>query len=185
MKSLLFCLTTALILGTAGPSQAIDSLLKATVSGTIHTQTLLSVSEGRIHTEKLDVKRVFAEFGASPDDYALVVDVSGAGVLELIPRHTAAMLPTLVVLTFGSAAESVVDTRTHLFAYSAPIAPGSATNLFEHLAGEMAGTLKSSALSAITKISLEVLARGSDTVGTGPALLKFKLSASGAFVQQP
>ncbi len=45
--------------------------LEAKIGGTIQTQTVLSPSDGRFHTEPLNNARVFEEFLVSPDDYEL------------------------------------------------------------------------------------------------------------------
>jgi hypothetical protein len=83
---------------------------------------------------------------------------------------------------------TMIDTKTHKLQVGGPLATGIATNLFENVAGQVAGTIsfKGSYVDQVyTKIALTGLARGTDqSGGDGVALLSFKISTQGHFVQQ-
>jgi hypothetical protein len=189
MNNTLLSSVTALLvtLATASPSWAAGTFLKAKVSGTVQTQTPVPPSDGRIHSAKLDSKRIFDEFGVSSDQYELVVSLGVTLTLELLPKLSAAKLPTILVVELGSDSQEIFDTKARTIALGGSIAPGTATNLFENIAGEIAGTARYQGTpisGVITKLVLGVTGRGTDTSGVGPALLKFKIAAAGSFVQQ-
>lgn len=189
MKTLLHCLTLALFLATASPAWAVEKFLKATVTGTVQTQVTFSASEARFRTALLNNKRIFQEFGVSKDDYVLVVNVSNGGELLLLPKSSSSGLPTISVAKVGSS-KSIIDTKVGQGKVQAVLAPSAATNLFKDLVGDLTGTIffQGPVVSlSIKKFVFTIAASGTDTnpVSTGVALLKFKTTAQGVFLQQP
>lgn len=187
MKHTFASLLLAVLVGlTASPSHAGGAMpqLKAKISGTVQTQIVLGPAEGKIAKTKLDNARVFEEFGVSPDLYALVFDPSVG--LVLVPKSSLAKLPTILVMELGGSA-SAVDTHSGSFAISAPVDnPDAMANLFENLAGEVQGVAKYRGTfppTEFTKITLAGFARGHTSDGDFKALMKFKVTASGVFVQ--
>lgn len=184
-------ITSALLfLAAAIPAGAADTFLKATVTGTVQTQVLFTPSDGRIRTEPLNNKRIFREFLVSPTDYALVFRLGSGIELVLVPKHASAMLPSITVIGLGNDIQQVVNTKTRVVRIVSNLAPGTATNLFKDLAGELNGTLHYTgavAAGTITKFVFSVLGHGTDpTNGAGkPALLKFKATTGSPFVQAP
>src|SRR4051812_29835263 len=88
-----------LIAATSAP--AADTFLKATVTGTVQTQVLITNTDGRIRTEQLNNQRIFQEFLVSPKDYELAFMFGSPNGLVLVPKHVSAMLPTLTVAGLG------------------------------------------------------------------------------------
>src|SRR5688500_1165796 len=72
-------------------------LFSANLSGSIEVQEPLPADATRTRFSALNSPRVFAEFNVSPSDYALVMDVAGSGVLQLVPRSTNSGLTTIEV----------------------------------------------------------------------------------------
>ena len=115
--------------------------------------------------------------------------LGGSSGLVLEPKLAASALPTLVVIELGNDAVTIIDTKAHAFRLGAVISNGTATNLFQDLAGEVSGTAKYKGVfppTSFSGLSLGGFARGTDTSGggNGSALLKFKISTHGLFVQQ-
>ena len=189
MKKLLRFLV-ALFIATANPASAADRFLKATVSGTVQTQTLITTTNARIHTSILNNRRIFLEYLVSPADYELVVNVEAGGELVLLPKHTGAMLPTLSIFKLGTNNQSVINTKLGLLRLVADITPSDTTNLFKNLAGEIDGLAQFRlpvSNNEIKKFSFNVIGHGTDPAGvsTSAALLKFKVTAVGEFTQKP
>ena len=188
MKTLLYAITTALFLATAGPAWAVTSFLKATVTGTVQTQILLSPNDGRIQTVPLNNKRIFQEFQVSPQDYELAVDASGnSGALVLVPKHTAAMLPTITVVELGNTSAEAIDTKVRVIKLTTNLGPSTATNLFKNVAGQLSGTVHFTGTiqtPVFSKFIFAVAASGTNSTGSGGAVLKFKITTQGAFVPQ-
>src|SRR4051812_28655904 len=88
-------------------------LFLANVSGSVDVQHTLSPGDSRSQLSALNNKRIFEEFQVSANDYVLVIDANGAGVLELLPKSAASMLPTLEVLKLNDNAP-VLDTKKSL-----------------------------------------------------------------------
>jgi hypothetical protein len=188
MKRLLFLV--ALFIASDKPLSAADRFLKATVSGTVQTQTLITNTNARIHTTILNNRRIFQEFLVSPADYELVVNVLAGSEVVLLPKRTSSMLPTLFIFKLGSHSQGVVNTKLGVLRIVADITPGAATNLFKNLVGEMDCTVQFRpplASAEITKFSFNVIGHGTDPAGvsTSAALLKFKVIAVGEFIQKP
>jgi hypothetical protein len=189
MKSLQAILLGVLLLASASTSRAGTvgtTLFKAKVSGTAQTQLVLGPTDGRIDTSPLNNARIFAEFGVSPDLYALVFEVGSTTVLELVPKSSMAKLPTIEVVKLGTGVGQVVDTHSRTLAIAGPIAAGTATNLFQGIAGEVTGAVKYDGAfppTAFKSLSLDVRAQSMDA-GLD-AILKFKITTSGVFTQTP
>src|SRR5690349_2748733 len=130
MRKILRFLVASFI-ATANPASAADRFLKATVSGTVQTQALITNTNGRIHTSILNNRGIFLEFLVSPADYELVVNVADRGELVLLPKHTGAMLPTLSIFKLGTNTQSVINTKLGLLRIVADITPSDTTNLFK------------------------------------------------------
>src|SRR5438445_514651 len=112
MKNLIHLFVTSLILATAGSAGAADDFRKVLVTGTVQTQILIGPGKGKILTAPLNNKRIFQEFGVSPQDYELVVNADGIETL-LVPKHTGANLPQIKLIVPGSAG-LLVDTTAHV-----------------------------------------------------------------------
>jgi hypothetical protein len=185
-----FLFLVALFVATANPASAADRFLKATVSGTVQTQTLITTTNLRIHTSILDNRRIFLEYLVSPADYELVVNVEAGSEVVLLPKHTNSMLPTISIFKLGPDSQAVLNTKLGILRIVGDISAGDATNLFKNLAGEIDGLAQFRfplANREIKKFSFNVTGHGTDpaSVATSAALLRFKVTAAGAFTQQP
>ena len=145
------------------------------VSGTVQVE-----SAGRIVTTKLDNDRIFEEFGASPDDYVLVVALSSISLsLDLVSKVEGSF-PNIEVVRLDTTGDALLqDAKTRTVTYEGSIAAVPTTNLFDTLSGEISGTGKVPSHGPINKVTLEV---NGHTVES--AVLRFKISASGAFTQE-
>jgi hypothetical protein len=183
MKILLAALASLLLI-IAPSAHAQETYTKATVTGTVQTELVISNTDGRIHTAPLNAKRIYQEFAVSPQDYELVLGTSSG--LILLPRHAGASLPTLTIFGFGDQ-DILVNTKAKLFELEAAIKPGDNTNLFQNLAGEMLGIgLYSGPNFSFRNIAFTITARGNSSISGHPeALLKFKVTAGAPFTQQP
>ena len=189
MKKLLLFLV-ALFIATAHPASAADRFLKATVSGTVQTQTLITTTNARIHTSILNNRRIFLEYLVSPADYELVVNVEAGSEFVLLPKHTNAMLPAISIFKLGPDSQAVLNTKLGILRIVGDISAVDATNLFKNLAGEIDGLAQFRlplANREIKKFTFNVTGHGTDPAGvsSSAALLKFKVTAAGEFTQQP
>jgi len=189
MKKVLLFLV-AFFIATANHASAADRFLKATVSGTVQTQALITTTDQRIHTAILNNRRIFLEYLVSPADYELVVNVSSGGEVVLLPKHTAAMLPTLSLFKLGLNNQAIINTKLGILRLVTDISAGDATNLFQDLVGEIDGSAQFRfplSNNEIKKFTLNVTGHGTDQGGVGAraALLKFKVTAVGEFTPQP
>ncbi|HMJ90953.1 MAG TPA: hypothetical protein VK530_14115 [Candidatus Acidoferrum sp.] len=179
----------SLFIASVAPLQAGGgTFLKAKVNGTVQTQTILGPSDGRIKTTALNNARIFDEFEVSQTDYELVVAIESTG-LYLVPRSTGGGLPTITVAEFNSDSETVIDTKKRLVSVVAPLAVGTATNLFEDLKGTVVGSFRFTGTfdtPTYTSVVLSITGGGTDQVGPNEsAILKFKITAKGTFTQTP
>lgn len=186
MKNALFAIFSLLLVSAASSDAA--NFLKARVTGTVQTQTLQGLNEGRIRTSALNNASIFEQFGVSPADYELVVAIEETG-LYLLPR-TQGALPTLTVVRFNDDSGTVVDTRKRAVSYVAQAGNTTATNLFEDFAGTAVGLFRyTGEFSSPTfkSGSVNVMGKGTDNLGEGSnaAILKFKITTTGTFTQQP
>ena len=187
MKTLLL-ITVTLFIAAAHPAHAIDTIFKATVTGTVQTQILNSPTTGRIHTALLNNKRIFEEYQVSKSDYELVLFFINGTELQLLPKHTSAGLPTITVFRVGSISGTVVNTTARVINIIGNTASIGATNLFQDFTGEFSGTARYKGTiqtGAVSKFSCNMTATGTDQSngGSGYALLKFKVHTTGLFTQ--
>src|SRR4051794_32003565 len=120
MKTLLCFFTVALFLATANPSRA-ETFFKVALNGTVQTQIISSMSEGRIRTAALNEKRILQEYGVFKEDYELVFGTASG--LQLVPKRVSAMLPTFTILSIGTSSQ-LVNTTARFFKLEAAIIPG-------------------------------------------------------------
>jgi hypothetical protein len=190
MKNLICRLALVLVFVASAASQSLaggigTAVFKAKISGTVRSQVILGVTDGRIGTTALNNKRVFTEFAVSPDDYELVFSISSDVLLVLVPKSASAGLPNITVFTLTNGG-MVIDTHSNTFAIGGSLSSTATGTLFENLAGEGQGAIKFKGTflaPQLTKVSLDARARG--TGGSGVALLSFKISTGGLFVQGP
>src|SRR5262245_52190642 len=113
MKTLLLFVVVVL---SAAAGRAADILLKATVTGTVRTQQIISPTDGRIITKPLNNLRIAQEFGVSPAGYRLVLNVSKTE-LVLMPIYASSGLQAITVWKFGTSV-SLINTKAHIVAFS-------------------------------------------------------------------
>jgi hypothetical protein len=181
MKTSLLILVSLLV--AAGSLRA-DSFLKATVTGTIQTQKVLSPLDGRIQTSILNDKFIFEEFQVSKTDYELVLDASGSGELLLLPKHSGGALSAISVAKIGSIDGTAIDTKARVEHLVGPADPGSATNLFKDLAGTFNGTAHYTGMIGVNTVVTKYILNFTGS-GRGGAILKFKVTGAGQFEQAP
>lgn len=171
-------------LGAAPPPPA----LLVTITGTISTQVLIGMTEGRINVDKLDNTRVFEEFRVSPQAYALILDLGGTGSVTLRQKNSGGALPDIVVMTFTGGG-SAIDTKAKLFRVHTDLSSTATNTLFEAISGAVQGTLKYEGGFPPSKFrsgSFKAFALGTDPSpdGNGKAQLRFSLKTAGEFRQQ-
>ena len=170
-------------------AQAAMPLMTIKLSGTVEVQDAISPGVTKVRVSRLDAKRVFAEFSVSGDDYALVIDASGPGVVELVPKRVSAALPTIEVFSL-SGNLALIDTEKAFGDFNANVGSPAVGNLFEGLTGVVNGrvSFKGSIASGILKkFTFSSLAVGKNQSGVTNqvALLKFKVATSKVFTQLP
>jgi len=187
MKKFFSCSVLMFLLATAAaPTWAgTTAVFKAKVSGSVRTQLLITPVDGRIESAPLNNKRIFDEFGVSPDDYELVLTLSGDISVLLMPKSLSSGLPSVNVFTVHGS--SIVDTHKNTIGAGGSLTSGATTNLFKDLAGELQGAIKfkGAILSPqFTKVTLDGHARGTG-LESSVALLTIKLSTGATFVPGP
>ena len=161
-----------------------------TVTGTVETETTLTPSVTQIHVSTLNNTRVFQEFSVSATDYALVIDINGAGLVELMPKSAGSLLPTIQVLALTNT-KGMVDTKGAFGDVCDNLSSTASGNLFEGLAGTINGkvTFQKPLGSNIIlkKFVFSGVATGtSQGNSTSPnALITFKVSTGSDFTQKP
>jgi hypothetical protein len=166
-------------------ANAAGPLLLANVSGTVEIQEPLTADATRTRFSSLNNQRVFAEFNVSPNDYALVVNIIGSGVLQLMPRSTNAGLPTIEVLSLSDNT-SVIDTKKGIGDLFSTISSTATDNLFEGLTGSVHGRITFRppiSLESFKKFTFSGVAKGTneDGVDNTTALIKLKVVTTTTF----
>ena len=159
------------------------------LSGTVTVQENTTPSTARARVQPLNEQRVFAEFSVSKHDYELVLDVNGAGTVELVGKSASAALPTLQVFMLSGNAP-VLDTKLNFGDLYANVGSTATGNLFEGLAGSGIGKVSFKgpiANGVFKKFTFSSLALGKNqkNVSSPNALLKFKVVTTGDFTQKP
>jgi hypothetical protein len=173
------------------PNVNADSLpLKlVTLSGSVEVEEIVSPTATHARISSLNNARVFQEFEVSTTDYALVIDLNAAGVLELKPKFASAGLPTIQVFIL-SGTKAVVDTKKASGDVYDNLTSTASGNLFQGLTGVVSGKITFQGTidsGVVKKFTLSGIAAGrnQNNAGNDTALLTFKLSTGGDFTQKP
>jgi hypothetical protein len=164
-------------------------LQKITLTGSVEIQETQSVTVARARVTPLNPNRIFEEFAVSKNDYELVLDINGSGVVELVPKSASSPLPILQVFAL-TGNEAILDTKLVFGDLYANLSSTALGNLFEGLVGTVTGrdffkgTIATTTFKKFT-ISGVALGKNQNAVGNTVALIKFKVVTTGGFTQKP
>ncbi|MEA3188460.1 MAG: hypothetical protein QOD99_2290 [Chthoniobacter sp.] len=165
MKPLLAAALAMFLLQNAAHS--VQTYVYVSCSGSILREVEVSPTNKRIKASPLNNARIFAEFGVSPADYALVTP-HGLGSVSLMPVDGSSGLPTLAVFSFNySGSTAMTDTHTaHLMAQGAVSSSGS--GIFQSLVGRATALLSYDAnFTNLHRVNYTIVATGTDPAAAG------------------
>ena len=193
MKQLITLLLCTFVASTALAGDGLRYL--ANVSGTAFEQISVDSTQ-RIKSSPVNTARVFEEFGVSPNDYALVLDINSGNMVTLVPKSAGSGLPIIPVMQRESV-RTISNSKADAHMFESPIGnSASSAGIFTGLRGTMLGSLKFSDDDRLLKFSASFNGSGSDFGGpvvtdqakgafsTG-VLLKLKVSKGALFTQAP
>jgi hypothetical protein len=176
MKRLVSFFVAAVCLAGATESQAgLGDLFAVKVSGTIQQQG----PNETIITSRLDNQRIFDDAGVTPEQYELVLSFLGPNGIELLPKSSAAKLPTILVFSLDDLT-FLFSQKPHQERFCSPISSPAASGPFQGLVGAMTGVIR---FKAGEQNSVSISGEGSSSVSG--SLFRFKVSTHGFFVQSP
>jgi hypothetical protein len=160
-------------------------LFSANISGSIEVQEPLPADATRTRFSALNNPRVFAEFNVSPSDYALVMDVAGSGVLQLVPRSTNSGLTTIEVFRLNDN-DAVIDSRRGVGDLFSTLSSTATGTVFEGLTGAVHGRVTfrpPASIETFKKFIFSGVAKGTneDGVDNTTALIKLKVVTTTRF----
>jgi hypothetical protein len=195
MKRILTLVLSLLVTPMLFAGDAPVNLFIANFAGTAIKQVTVGENT-RAATSPVNSRRVFDEFGVSPDDYALVLNLDSSALVSLVPKSASAALPTITVLQIAEP-RTVKNSMTKVELFEVPVANTSASgNIFDSLRGTLFGSLKFAPDKTLSRFNGNLTGSSGNgaVVVTSPAkgavapatvLLKFKVTKGARFTQAP
>lgn len=165
-------------------SRAAQPVFLVEITGAVYSTPDAGGPEFELDTTKVNNARIFAEFGVSKEDYALVLD---GNILKVLFRqkNSGAGLPDIPVLDI-SLGSGGVSTDKKLIRAAGPITSPATGNLFEGLEGTGLGTVTFKgpiATAELEKFSIKFLGACRNPLegASNKAALRFSLKTGKEF----